>query len=78
MFTEGYRSHGYPITREKCEEVNLPVKKPSKEIQETFYKLHETYFDMLISKERGLIIHSENHLNVTLAGEDITDQVEIK
>lgn len=50
-FTEKYISHGYPLTREHCMKLNLPIICPDDALEDKISTLYESYFDMLIEFE---------------------------
>jgi len=47
VFTERYISHGYPLTREYCKDLGLPVIYPDDDLEDKVYTLYECYIDLL-------------------------------
>jgi hypothetical protein len=67
IFTERYRSHGYPITRQACKSAGLNVTFPDQELEDAMYEAHECCYDVLDAQdEPALLIQSENHFYASI------------
>jgi ATP-dependent protease ClpP protease subunit len=88
IFTDKYLSHGYPIDRQICKEINLPVVFPDNDLENKISELHENYIDLLIGLghkaeeeeeaekiKENLIIQTSSAACVIIHGEDISSQL---
>ncbi len=76
-FTQKYLSHGYPITRDKCKELGLPVTYPDDDLEELMYDLHQIYIDSYFENdiESILLIQTSKSMVVVVDGEDIGNKL---
>lgn len=82
-FTDKYISHGYPIDREICNNLKLPIVFPEEQFENRIYELFETYMDFLTKAEeneedrqkRGehLIIHTRDAKCIIVNDKEETD-----
>ena len=81
IFTEKYISHGYPLTREYCKNLGLPITFPDNALQDKILALYESYIDILAefeekeenAEKRGehLIIQTRDKKYVVVNNEEV-------
>ena len=82
-FTTRFLSHGYPIDREMCKEVGLPVVFPENDLEEKICELYEIYGDLTLNLLSGydmktvLILQANSEKCIVVDGHDITSELEV-
>ena len=81
-FTTKFLSHGYPIDREMCKEVGLPVVFPENDLEEKICDLYEIYGDLMLDlasrhgMKTALVLQANSEKCIVVNGRDITSRLE--
>lgn len=71
-FSGRFKSHGYPIGRELCKDVGLPVADSDADYEEQVCRLHDLYLDALLPLgEQAVVVQTRRSVHAVIGKESI-------